>query len=42
MVHGFLDVVSIFYFNLSFSGIAKHDLLCVQFAGSAGILLLGI
>jgi hypothetical protein len=26
----------------SFSGIANHDLLCVQFAGSAGKLLPGL
>jgi hypothetical protein len=32
-----------FYFNLSNpSGIAKHDLLCVQFADSAGKLLPGL
>jgi hypothetical protein len=42
-VHRFLNFVSIFYFNLSNpSGIAKHDLLCVQLADSAGKLLPGL
>ena len=39
----FFNVVSIFLFSLcNPSGIAKHDLLCVQFADSAGKLLPGL
>jgi len=42
MVHRILNIVSIF-FHLSYpSGIAKHDLLCVQYADFAGKLLPGL